>query len=94
MIDHVWTVVCSRSATDRESNNLSLFDVLEQINLLGPLPDPGARVALPLQYEVISLWTRANPDDAEESTSRIRLMSPNGTEAFRRDFAVSLTVPH
>ncbi len=91
MIDHVWSVVCSRSTTDRETNNISLFEVLEQLNMLGPIPDPNAHVALPVQYEVVSLWVRANAADAEESAGRIVLTAPDGIEIYSQEFPVNLT---
>lgn len=90
MIDHVWSVVCSRSATDRETNNVSLFEVIEQLNVLGPLPD-GANVALPISYELVSLWSRADPAEPEESTARLTLIAPNDTEIHVQEFAINLT---
>ncbi len=32
MIEHVWSVVCAKTATDRQTNTISLFEVIEQIN--------------------------------------------------------------
>src|SRR6266478_6758315 len=90
MIDHVWSVVCSRSATDRETNNVSLFEVIEQLNVLGPLPDPVARVALPIPFEIISLWSRAEPGEAEESRGGVRLLAPNSTVLFAQEFPINL----
>src|SRR6266436_4257430 len=91
MIDHVWSVVCSRSATDRETNNISLFEVIEQLNVLGPLPDPAARAAAPIPFEIVSLWARSQPAEAEESTGRLTLIAPNGNEAYAQTFPVNLT---
>jgi len=90
MIEHVWSIICGRSSTDRETNNLSIFDVIEQINVLGPLPDASAHGAIPIQYEVLSLWSRSQPAEQEESTGRISLLSPTGTEVFTQSFPVSL----
>jgi hypothetical protein len=90
MIDHVWSVVCGRSSTDRETNNISLFDVIEQLNVLGPLPEPAARVALPIPFEVVSLWSRSNPDLAIESRGRVKMIAPNGDQAFVQEFPINL----
>ena len=90
MIDHVWSVICSRSSTDKETNNLSLFDIIEQLNVLGPLPDAGAKNAVPVAYEIVSLWARSGAEP-EESTGRVRLVGPNGAEAFTQEFPVNLT---
>ena len=92
MIDHVWSVVCGRSSTDRETNNISLFDVIEQLNVLGPLPppQPGATAAIPIAFELVSVWSRANPEEGEDSTGRVRLLGPNGNQLFENTFPVSL----
>ncbi len=90
MIDHIWSIVCGRSTTDRETNNLSLIDVMEQLNVLGPLPDPSIRAALPVQYEVVSLWSRSQPLEAEETKGRIKLITPTGNEALAYEFPVNL----
>ncbi len=33
MIDHVWTVICSRAVIDADSNILSLQSIIEQIEI-------------------------------------------------------------
>lgn len=91
MIDHVWTVICSRSSIDSETKNVSLFNVIEQVNVLGPLPDPAEKAAAPIAFEAVTLWTRSNLAEAEESRGRLKLISPNGTEALTQEFAVNLT---
>lgn len=91
MIEHIWSVVCGKSTTDRESNNLSLLDILEQVNLLGPAPDPGTNVALPLQFELVSLWSKSNLGEPEQSVSRIRMIAPDNTEILSNEFPVNLT---
>jgi len=76
MIDHVWTVVCSRAVTDRESNNVSLQNVVEQITIRGePIPD--AMVPIPL--DVVTLWVRANTDIPSRGYTRLIFLSPSGT---------------
>lgn len=93
MIDHIWSVVCGRSTTDRESNNISLFEIIEQINLLGPvgpIPEGVAGAALPLSFEVVSLWSRSNHAEPEESTGRIRMVAPNGMQMLENIFTVNL----
>jgi hypothetical protein len=91
MIDHIWSIVCGRSTTDRESGNISIFDVVEQVNVLGPLPDPATRPAIPMQYEIVSLWARQQLDQPEEAQARVRLIGPNNAEILGQGFAVNLT---
>ena len=59
--------------------------------MLGPLPDAAARTALPIQFEIVSLWARANAGEAEVSTGRITLIAPGGAEALSHVFPVNLS---
>lgn len=72
MIAHVWSVLCRKVSIDRETNNVSLFDVLEQIQVYewaGP-----AGIAGP--FELASLWYR--PDVPSRGEARVTLRSPSG----------------
>lgn len=88
MIDHVWTVVCSRAVIDRESNNVSLQNIIEQINIRGePIPDRVVAV----QLEVVTLWVRADFDVPSQATTRLTVLSPSGNVlgSFESDTDVS-----
>lgn len=88
MIDHVWTVVCSRAVIDRESNNVSLQNIIEQINIRGePIPDRVVAV----QLEVVTLWVRADFDVPSQATTRLTVLSPSGNVlgSFESDIDVS-----
>ena len=77
MIDHVWTVVCSRAVIDRESNNVSIQNVIEQITIQGePLPDGW----LGIEMTAISLWARSAPDTPARGKMRLSFVSPSGVE--------------
>ncbi len=88
MIHHVWTVLCSRSVIDSERNNISLLDVIEQINVVGPAPPPGNVL---LQSELVSLWARSDPKTPANSEGRIRLIGPDGKQLTQSLFPVNLT---
>ena len=75
MIDHIWTVVCSRSVIDRESNNISIQNILEQVTVNGP-SRPGT--VIPIELEVVSLWTKTDPSLPHRGRARITLVSPAG----------------
>jgi hypothetical protein len=88
MIDHVWTVVCSRAVIDRESNNVSLQNIIEQITIGGePMPD--AMVPIPL--EVMTLWVRANTDIPSRARTRLTFLSPSDTVLGSAESEVDLS---
>jgi hypothetical protein len=78
MIDHVWSVLCSRSTRDADSNNISIHNVLEQINIEAE-PDPDNLVAI--EAEVITLWIRSDANIPSSGRVRLSVITPNGEVA-------------
>ena len=80
MIEHVWTVVCSKSVIDSQSNVISLLEVLEQINITGPSVNLPAGTAgyIPISFDVVSLWTREDENHPCRGLARINLIEPSG----------------
>jgi hypothetical protein len=81
VIEHVWSVLCGKASIDRETNNVSLFDIIEQIQIeaLQPLPAEG-NVLIPFTCELVSLWSRADPDVAAQGFARVTFQE-HGREA-------------
>ncbi|HTV91547.1 MAG TPA: hypothetical protein VMG98_02395 [Verrucomicrobiae bacterium] len=58
-----------------QSNNLSLIEVIEQINL--PAPPPSEEpIVFPMQFAVVSTWLREG--DETSGIFRARILSPEG----------------
>ncbi|MEA3344807.1 MAG: hypothetical protein U9Q78_00935 [Chloroflexota bacterium] len=90
MIDHVWTVVCSRSVIDRDSNNVCLLNVLEQITV-GGKPTAEDVEAIPIEMEVVSLWARSDLDVPTGGAERLTLVSPSGEVLFSGESEIDLS---
>ncbi len=76
MIEHVWSVLCLRSVIDKESNNITLYEVVEQIRGGGALKDG---VAL-IQLELVTLWSRSDSTQPTQGRARVQLIAPDGKE--------------
>ena len=87
MIHYVWTVVCSRALIDRDSNNISIHNVLEQLNIAAP-PQPD--LALNIHFEILSLWVRTNSDVPAQGTSRVTLEDPQGKRRIVSELTIDL----
>ncbi|MBI5949414.1 MAG: hypothetical protein HY875_14845 [Chloroflexi bacterium] len=66
---------------DSVSNNISLFQALEQVQMVlaSPAQDAGngdRRIA-PLQFQLVALWARTNRDEAERGDFRIVIAAEN-----------------
>ena len=79
----LWAIICEGSSVDRESNNVSLFNVLEQIQI----PEPpavdasnDARPAAPIPYRLVVLFCRSDQMVGEKGTARIALRFPTEEE--------------
>jgi len=51
MLEHIWSVLCSRSVIDSETNNVSIQDVIEQITINA---EPAENGFLPFPMELIT----------------------------------------
>ncbi|MBI2004891.1 hypothetical protein HYS79_01865 [Patescibacteria group bacterium] len=58
----LWGHLCSLSSIDNERNNLSLFNIIEQLNIPQGAFDEHVKtkkiIIIPADYEIVLLWTR------------------------------------
>ena len=88
MIDHIWTVVCSRAVIDRDSNSVSLENVIEQLNIRDK-PRPEGQ--LPISLQIATLWARSDLNVSARGTGRMTLMAPSGQAFGPFEFDVDLS---
>ncbi|MFH1959092.1 MAG: hypothetical protein ABIJ22_02070 [Patescibacteria group bacterium] len=61
MINHIWTVLCLESVIDNQTNNVSLLNVLEQLEIniaAGVNFSKDKDLVVPISFELVSLWSR------------------------------------
>lgn len=93
----IWAILCQNSVIDGDTNNVSLFNVVEELTLPAPPPEaPRGRqltVGLTLAplFQLVVLWTRSNQEVPEQARGRVRLLLPNDQEAVNQEFEVDLT---
>ena len=79
MIRHVWSVLCSKVSVDRDSNNVSLFEVIESLQLTTAAP-VNFPANVPFEGTLVTLWARQRPDQPVTGQMRVRLLAPNGDQ--------------
>ena len=89
MARHVWTILCTKASIDSRSNNISLFEVVDQLNVVGPPQDE--RVEIPARFDLVTQWTRSDPEEPERVTGRISLRLPNGDMVGGSEFEINLS---
>lgn len=87
-MNHIWTVACSRAVIDKDSNNVSLQNILEGLTIRD---EPKPKGVLPIELDVVSFWTRESNSDPETALSRLRFISPSGETLGEFKTTVDLT---
>ena len=89
MIEHVWSVLCAQVVVDSTTNNISLFNVLEQLQINVSPPLPEGTNSVPFTHNIVSTWQLADYEVPADTRVRVRLVGPNqileGQEPFNVD---------
>lgn len=88
MIEHVWSVICQNAAVDNETGNVSLFNILETITIIGEAKENGR---IPINYEVFSEWVRADEKQPAKGTMRLFFSSPENEYKQQVELPVDLS---
>lgn len=75
---HIWSVFCQQYIINRDSNNPSLIEILDQINFQGELPDKRP-LELPLSPIIyfVSDWKRDSESDRKKYEALVNVISPD-----------------
>jgi hypothetical protein len=89
MIRHIWSVLCSKASIDRQTNNVSLFEVLESVQFATDR-EVQFPANLPFTGTIVSLWARQDPNTPVAGQMRVRLLSPTGDELLNHPAVIEL----
>ena len=87
MIDHVWSVLCSHAIIDADTNNVTLYNTIDELHVL-QAPEPRATVGL--SFEVVSLWVRADPLISATGKCRLTIARPSGEGKLVGELAIDV----
>ena len=89
MIKHIWTVICSQVVIDQDTNNISLFNILEEVGI--PQEVVKENNIIPIVLEIVSLWVRSDLAEPSKGSARISLIAPDGELLKTVESEVDLT---
>lgn len=101
----IWAILCERVVIDRDTNNVSLFNVIEEVTVPAQPPLALSQMNIPAgvspgMFELVVLWVRSDFEVSERGRGRVRLLVPTAKgallvsaakDALIRDFEVDLT---
>jgi hypothetical protein len=93
MIRHIWTVLCSRSITDKDTNNISLLDVIEGIQLQVKKGTNKEEVSIPFPFQWVTFWAREKGEEDKPTDGRVKdiVLGPSGKIIFTKEYEVDLS---
>lgn len=95
MIRHIWSVLCSQSVIDVQSNNTSLFNVIEQLAVVmkkSKAPEEKVPV-LPISLDLVTLWERGDLDQGgDKGQATVDIIDPTGKRLGGQDINVDVSV--
>jgi hypothetical protein len=84
MPKHIWSLVCRDTKVDDVSNNLSITDVLEDVQFDIKTDSkgykPGKPIATELQLHLVSVFYRDKPGNQEQLSTTAVVLDPQGTK--------------
>ena len=75
MIEHMWSILCTKTLIDSEKNNISIIEIIEELSVEN-FTKPGI---IQIDYEIMSLWYRDKTKKKESVEYKINLVTPSGT---------------
>lgn len=92
MIEHSWSIMCKTSIVDQDTNLISIIDVFEGFNLdMMKLPDD-KNIALPLEFEIVSMLRKNNLDVEARAELKLISLDPSGKKLGEPTLA-KITIP-
>lgn len=92
MMKHIWSVLCRKSVIDQETNNLSLYDVFEQLDVSIKSNQESnkeiKKINIPVEYEVVSMWMKDDPKKEFTAKIELEVLDPDGSvsKTFQHSF--------
>ena len=94
-----WAVLCASSAIDKDSNNMSLFNIMEEVRVpaspppstVYPSDGPLEGLLAPGLFQLVILFARSDEEIPEHKETRVRVIAPDGDEmTVGSDYDVNL----
>ncbi len=82
-ITHVWSVICTSSSVDQATNNVSLYNILEQLTvpkeILNKMKEKSiAEIILNINFEIVNFWIKKIKDENISAEEQIEIIDPQG----------------
>lgn len=88
MINHCYSLICGHAVIDERTRFLSVFDVIEQINVNG---EPDQTIRIPMRFDLVSVFMKIETEELDKGVSRISLSKPGDILSNISEVDINLT---
>ncbi|MDQ5971423.1 MAG: hypothetical protein QG566_369 [Patescibacteria group bacterium] len=94
-LEHLMTTVCNSTAVDIDSNNLSIFNIIEEININNENPvDLTQKKFIQVPFELISVWRRLDTSIEISADLKIIFSDPDKEVMQEIPYKLEIKNPH
>lgn len=89
---HRWAILCESTSVDRQTNNASLFNIIDEVQfgLNSPLPE-NKPTLVPFQAVLAVLTERSNMGEPETGIVKSTIHAPDGTRLGEMSITIDLS---
>lgn len=90
-IQHVWSMLCSGVSIDQNTNNLTLFNTIEQIKISEDKlmrAKNENQLAVPFVFNLVTLWRREDSKYSEKADVEIEVVDPSGAKRKSKSYSL------
>jgi hypothetical protein len=92
----IWGILCSLSSIDQDKNNISIFNVIDEITVAPQYFKEGVAPLTPFNYELVTVWRRLMSTNIDEkdivADLKVELFDPN-EDSLMNGFMSPATFP-
>lgn len=80
--EYIGSIVCTGASVDQETNNLSIFNMIEEISIFekqlqAATKDGNKERVAPLSFELVTLWRKNVKNEGISAQEKIELLDPD-----------------
>ena len=89
-LQHQWSILCKESSIDGQSNNLSLFNIVEQVGLNAEVFAEKKEGAIPMNLELVTLWEKQVDKSEVQAEIEVEFQDPDGKPLGKFPYTISV----
>lgn len=77
-VEHIWSVLCRSSSIDQDTNNATLVNILERLEVKIPKDNKSEKVFVSIDFELITLWKKNLEGKSMIADCEVDIVDPSG----------------